>query len=755
MNMPTEIVTALLAAQKIDRRGFLTFAAKGLALAFVLPVAGRIDEAHAAAPTDLNAFVHIGTDGSITLSFGGAEMGQGSMSGLPQILAEELMVDWTQIIVEQALVVPGVSYPTGGSSAVSRRYSTLRNAGAAARELLIKAAMAVTGDGNRDHYRAERAQVIHTAATPNVAWPYGALATAAASQTVPADLRLTNPANFRLIGKPVPRVDIPSKVDGSAKYGIDIWFPDMVFAAIKHCPTIGGTLASLPAKPAAALALVPCTASDTRGNVIAGSTNAVAVVATNTWLAFKLASSLSVSWKLPSSTGDVDSTQILALAKSMMATGAALLAEPAPPATTPPTPPYPAAPYEASVNADLGPTPTVNATYTLPYLAHATMEVLNCTVRMKYSGTGVATGCEIWAPTQAAATVALNAAKLTLLPASAITVHTTFLGGGLGRKIEQDYICQAIQVAMAVKKPVKLTWRREEDFAHDQYRPLALANVRATLSGGMIRAWSYRTVSQSISAQRGRLAAGFVDGQAVEGAVRLHYALGNHIVEWVPLAAGVPVGYWRSVGASINAFAVESMMDELARAAGKDPFQFRYDHLASNPDQRAYKVLWAADLMSSPWRKTLPAGHAWGVAIAESFGTIVCEVVDVSQPAAGSLRVHRVACVVDCGTVINPDSVEAQMQGGILHALNATLWGQTTFTAGKANQLNFKNYRVMRQNEMPQVTVQIIASANPPSGIGEPGVPPLAPALANAYARLTGTRIRTLPFFPGAVMGGI
>jgi isoquinoline 1-oxidoreductase subunit beta len=382
------------------------------------------------------------------------------------------------------------------------------------------------------------------------------------------------------------------------------------------------------------------------------------------------------------------------------------------------------------------------------------MEVPSCTVKMTFSGS-TPTFCEIWAPTQAAGWVVNTATKLTKLPSSAIVVHTTFLGGGLGRKIEQDYIWQAIQVALVVKKPVKLTWRREEDLAHDQYRPFALANVAATLSSGKIKAWSYRTVSQSILGQRGWLGPGFVDSQAVEGAVHLPYDLGNHLVEWVPLTAGIPVGFWRSVGASINAFAVESTMDELAKAAGQDPFKFRYDHLASSAAQRFYSVLGAADLMSSSWRKTLPAGRAWGLAIAESFGTVVCEVVEISQPAAGSLRVHRVDCVVDCGTVINPDSVEAQMQGGILHALNATLWGQSTFTAGKASQQNFNRYRVMRLSEMPTVKVQILGSTNPPSGVGEPGVPPLAPALANAYARLKGIRVYKLPFFPGATMGGL
>jgi isoquinoline 1-oxidoreductase beta subunit len=768
MHKPTDISTEILSAaagQRISRRGFLSFAVNGLALAFVMPIVGRIGNLEAATtPTDLaNAYIHIGTDGTITLAFGGAEMGQGSMSGLPQILAEELMVDWEQILVQQWLFDPLVSYLTGGSSAVSGRFTTLLKAGAAARELLIAAAMLKTGDPTRSRYRAESAQVFYSGGpSPSASWVYADLAVGAASAAAKSLLPagdpplLADPLNYRLIGQPVQRVDIPAKVDGSAKYGIDVWFPDMKFAAIKHCPIIGGKLlaANIPPKPAAALALVPCTASDTRGKVVAGTTNAVAVVATNSWLAFKLANSLSVKWTLPTATSDVDSNGILSLANSLMATGSAILAEPAPPATSPPTPPYAAGPYETSVGLDLGTTPTVVAKYTLPYLAHATMEVPNCTVKITFSGS-TPTFCEIWAPTQAAGWVVNSATTLTKLPSSAIVVHTTFLGGGLGRKIEQDYIWQAIQVALAVKAPVKVTWRREEDLQHDQYRPFALANVAATLSGGKIKAWSYRTVSQSILGQRGWLGPGFVDSQAVEGAVHLAYDLGNHLVEWVPLTAGIPVGFWRSVGSSINAFAVESTMDELAKAAGKDPFKFRYDHLTSSAAQRMYSVLGAADLMSSSWRKALPAGRAWGVAIAESFGTVVCEVVEISQPAAGSLRVHRVDCVVDCGTVINPDSVEAQMQGGILHALNATLWGESTFTAGKANQSNFNRYRVMRLSEMPVVKVQILDSTRPPSGVGEPAVPPLAPALANAYARLTGNRVYKLPFFPGATMGGL
>ena len=748
MNSPIGVPASAL--PQMDRRGFLTLAAKGLALAFVVPLAGRMGSVAAATATPgqlANAYIHIDPSGTITLAFGGAEMGQGAMSGLSQILAEELMADWNQITVVQSLVDPVVSYFTGGSSAVSGRYATLRNAGAAAREMLIAAAMAAKGDGSRDNFTAASAIVKHV--PTGTTWTYGSLAVAAAAQPVPADLRLTAPASFRLIGKRVPRVDIPAKVDGSAKYGIDVWFPNMVFAAIRHCPTIGGTLAKTPSLPSGAIAIVPCTASDSRGKVTAGSVNAFAVVASNTWLAMRLANAASATWTLPASTTDVDSAQIAARAATLMTGGAALVAEPAPPTGYTPATYAPAA--EVQVAGALG-TPTVSATYTLPYLAHATMEVLNCTVSIVFSGT-VPVTCEIWAPTQGASAGAALAGTITKLPAASITVHTTLLGGGLGRKFEMDYVRQALEVGMAVKRPVKLTWKREEDFAHDQYRPYAQVNLKATLASGLIKAWSCRNVSQAILGQRGWLPPGAVDSQAVEGAVRLPYALGTSLVEWVPLPAGIPVGFWRSVGASINGFAVESMIDELAIAAKVDPFTFRYNHLANSP--RVQAVLWAADLATQAWRNTLAAGHAWGVAIVESFGTIVCEVVEISQPAAGTMKVHRVHCVIDCGTVINPDSVEAQMQGGIVHALNAALWGQSTFSAGKAVQQNFRNYRVMRMTEMPQVTVQIVASANPPSGVGEPGVPPLAPALANAYARLTGNRVRTLPFFPTATMGGL
>lgn len=752
MNPQTSPDGAPVPASDFSRRNFLVTLAGGLSLGFFLPSGGRMLGAVPAADTQINAWIRIGTDGKATLLYGGAEMGQGAMSGLAQILAEELKVAWNQVVIQQSDANPQVSYTTGGSSAVSRRYTPLRTAGATARELLVASAMVLTGDTDRARYGAADGVVTYTPLTGSpVSWGYGQLAagatSAAAQALVPNPLpasALTPQAAFQLIGKPLARPDIPPKTNGEAKFGIDVFLPGMVFAAIRHCPTFGGVLAQTPALPSGAIAVVACRASDTRGAVLKDTYNAVAVVANNTWQASKLARSLKVSWKLPASTANVDSASLWNLAGQLMLTGQPLLAE-----TSEATTDYVAA--ESAVESAMQAAgPAMEATFRLPHLAHATFEPLACTASITFSSTGAPLSCEVWAPNQAALSVVKTVTAVTgITDTSKIVVHTTFLGGGLGRKIEQDYVSQAIQIALAVKRPVKLTWMREEDFGHDQYRPMALVRVKAALAAdGTIAAWSYRNVSPSILGQRGRTG---VDSQAVEGSVRLHYSRGSHVTEWIPLPSGIPVGFWRSVGSSINAFAVERMMDLLARQAGVDPFIFRQRAIT---DDRALAVLQAADQLSS-WRKTLPAGRAWGMALAESFGTIVCEVVEISQPALGSLTVHRVACVVDCGTVINPDSVEAQMQGSIVHGLTAALWGEMTFVNGVASQTNFNRYRMLRLNEMPVITVQIIPSTNPPSGVGEPGVPPIAPAIANAYSVLTKTEVNTLPLFPGATMGGI
>ena len=716
-----------MAAGGVDRRDFLATSASGLGflLGFWVDGATRVTKAAGlpAAQTAVNAYIRIGSDESITILFGGCEMGQGSMSGLAQIVAEDLMVDWGQIKVETA-PASAISYLTGGSSAVRGRYTTLRKAGATAREMLIAAAAKTWNVPATDCF-AQQAKVIHR--PTNRALTYGALAAVASTMPVPADPPLTAPANFRLIGKTLPRVDIPAKVNGSAVYGIDVRLDNMVYAVVKHCPTMGGTLARVPATPSGAIAVVPLVTPDNRGDVVGGTVNAVAVVSTNTWKAWQQARQLQVAWTIPASAANLTSAPMLSQAQQLMATGTPLVAE-----------------SNGDVNgAMLGARKVLELTYTFPYLAHATLEPMNCTANVK------ADSCEVWAPNQAANWVLNTARAVTGLPPEKIKVNTTYLGGGLGRKIEQDYVSQAIQVSKALGRPVKLFWPREEDFQHDQYRPMAVVKIKAGLDGaGNIVAWQARNVSPSILGQRGWLPPGVADSQATEGLTQLPYAMSTSRSEWVRHNAGVPVGFWRSVGHSINAYAVECMIDELAEASGVgDPLRYRQLLAAGHP--RAKAVLDRADQLST-WRNALPPGRAWGVAYAESFNTLVCQVVECSAPTAGAVQVHRVLIVVDCGFAVNPGSVEAQMQGGMVHGLSSALWGQIPFTNGVAQVRNFSNYRCVRLREMPAVQVDILNSGTPTGGTGEPATPPIGPAVANAYYRLTKQRIRSLPMFPAA-----
>jgi isoquinoline 1-oxidoreductase beta subunit len=730
----------------------------GLCVGFHLNKNGLLDEAAAATDHQINAYIRIGTDNRVTILFGGCEFGQGSMTGLAQIIAEELMVDWNQVTVTPCdasvdATGRGVSYPTvidpctgkavsivyltGGSSATRGRYNALRAAGATARSMLINAGAELMGV-SADQCHAENGTV--RVNDGSNAKSYGELAGIAANaKYCPATVMLTDPANFRLIGENIPRVDLPLKTNGKAIYGIDVRLPGMLYGVVKHCPTMGGTLSSTPRTPAGAQFVFPLTAELNRGVVIRGTTNAVAVLAGNTWAALQAAKSLQASWTIPAASLSIDSQVILAQAQSLMQTGTGLNAE-------------------KSGNPDSEITNALNkidSTYYVPYMPHVCMEVLNCTVN--YSGSK----CEIWAPTQSSGAVATTAKALTGLTTSQIIVHTTLLGGGLGRKFEVDFVSQAIQAAMQLYQKtgsgcVKLMWPREEDFANDQFRPMSLVRVQLGINNGAV-SLKYRAVSPSIRQQRQAdptLPLTTADSLAVEGAAASNYGFYARQVEHVWHPAGVPVGYWRSVGHSINSFVLESALDELAHKANLDPLELRRQLLASNTVNpkaaRALAVVNAAAELS-PWRNSLPAGHAWGIAYAEAYGSLVCEVVDVSQPVAGSLRVHRVACAIDCGVAINPRSIEQQMQGGIVHGLNAALWGQQVFVAGKASSKNFNSWRMLRANEMPQVQVVIVESGQQfVGGVGEPGVPPIAPAVANAYYRLTGTRVYNLPFCPNA-----
>lgn len=739
------------------RRRFLVSAAGGLVLGLALPeLTGRRGEAVAATTTQVNTWLAIGSDDSITLTIGSSEMGQGSFSGLAQVLAEDLMVDYARIATVQGaptLANPapvGSAIATAGSGVTRGNYWRMRDAGATAREMLVQAAMNAQGDQDRSRYAVGNGVITHVPSGQKRT--YGQVAAAAALLTPPANAPLVADGALALIGKTVPRLDIPAKVDGSAKYGIDVRLPGMVYAVVRHCPTFGGKLAATPATPSGMVAVVPLSvaAGTGRGTETTGLVNAVAVVGPNTWDTWQAAKRLKVKWTLPASATAWNDAQFLAQAQQLALNATPYVAGGANPPGTLYT-------VEASAqdpaDALAGAAKTVEATYTLPYVAHACMEVLNCTVDYV---PGVK--CDIHAPTQAARAVLALAMALTGMPENQIRVFTTYLGGGLGRKYEVDFVSQAIQVAMAVKRPVKLTWPREEDFTRDQYRPMALVRAKAGLdAAGHIVGWTYRNVSPSILGQRGTVPGPKGDSQGSEASHDLPYDLGAKRIEWVSHPSPIPVGFWRSVGASINTFAVESMIDELATAAGQDPYLFRRSRLT---DPRWIAVLDAAATLGN-WFAPLPAGRARGIAIGSAFNSIVAEVVEISAVTTSAVRVNRVSAAIDCYLHVNPGAVEAQITGGVVHGLNAALYGRQSFVGGVAQGRNFNRNRMIRLNEMPQVAVTIVPTPPAPSrttaigGVGELGVPTLAPALASAVFRLTGARKRSLPLFPGATMGGL
>ena len=737
------------AAASLDRRQFLA-ATTGLTLGLTLG-----GKAEAAAPTAVNAWLTIGQDGSITLASGASDMGQGSFSGLAQILCEDLMVDPAAARVVPAapsLASPapvGAAINTVGSSVTRNNFWRLRDAAAIAREMLVGAAMLELGDSVRANFVVANGLVTHTPSGRSIG--YGRLAAAAARLPVPASAPLVPDAELRCIGKSLPRADIPAKVDGSTVYGIDVRRPGMVYAAIRHCPSFGGVLAATPATPSGAMAVVPVKVAPgtARGLEAVGNVNAVAVVGPTTWDAWQAAKRLSLKWTLPANAAALNSTQFLADAQALMEGAAPYAVGAANGPGTAYTVERSGMPEAAIAAADL----KLGAVYSLPYVAHACMEVLNCTVDYQ---PGVS--CEVWAPTQSAKSALTLVMALTGMTAAQVTVHVTALGGGLGRKAELDFISQAVQVAMAIRKPVKLMWPREEDFTHDQYRPMALVRVRAGLNrSGQVLGWTYRNVSPSILGQRGAVLPATGDSQGYEASQALPYDFGARLTEWVSHTAGIPVGFWRSVGASINTFAVESMVDELAAAAGADPYQYRRARLT---DPRWLAVLDAA-AQAAGWGGAVPAGRARGIAIGTAFNTIVAQVVEVAASGTGSSagpKVTRVWLAIDCGWVVNPNSVEAQLVGGVVHGLNSALYGRQTFVNGAAQAKNFNASRMIRLGEMPQVVVKLMPQPAQLSrsavmgGVGELGVPTLAPALANAWARLSGKRVRALPFYPNATM---
>ncbi len=713
-----------LATPVMQRRNFLKVsaaAAGGLLLGITIPLRSR---AMAAGGTEISAWISIAPDETVTIQVGSSEMGQGVLTSLPQIVAEELMADWSK--VKTLMAPPASAYfnpmyqqqLTAGSGSVRGYFDAMLKAGATAREMLVTAA------ANQLGVSPSACTVSDGVVTANgQSRTFGEVAAEAALLPPPANpVILSASRGYLHIGQSVKRLDIPSKVNGSAKFGIDARIPGMVYAAIKHCPVFGGTVASTPATPAGAIAVV-------------NLGNAVAVVANDTWAAFRLTRTLSVSWDYPANTDSVDSSKIADKAASLMATGTAAVAE-----------------AKGDLAAGFAKAKKrITSTYSFPYLPHACMEPLSCTVEL------TADACTIFAPTQAPDAVQAVAAAVTGLAPSAISVTSLMMGGGLGRKFEIDYVKQAVTIAKQVGQPVKLTWSREEDFANDQYRPMALVKAKTGIDGkGNVTASLFRIVSPSILFQRSWILDGEADNQCTEGCIDLPYDFGSRKTEYVRHPAEIPVGFWRSVGHSINAFVVESAIDEAAKAAGINPYKYRRKLLAGNA--RALKVLAAAAKLGR-WGTRLPRGHARGIAYAESFGSLTAQVVQIAKVAgSGSppkIRVVKVSVAVDCGMVVNPDIARAQIEGGVIHGLNAAQWGRLQFDNGRIQQRNFDEFKMMRLRDAPKIAVTFINTAGAAlGGIGEVGVPAVGPALANAYAKLTGIRKRKLPLGISKASGG-
>src|SRR5881628_1231655 len=711
---------------RTSRREFIQTSAS-LVLSFYLPPRS----AAARAPTGAadfapNAWVRVGGDGIVTLTVDKSEMGQGSQTGLAMILAEELEADWSTVRlgpVPENPVAWSRTMRTGGSNAIRSSWEPLRKAGATAREMLIAAA-AEAWKVDRTTCRAENGAVIHGPTGRRL--PYGKLATRAATLAVPSDVPLKDPKDFHLIGKRVPRLDTPSKVDGSAVFGIDVKVPGMLVASIERSPVLGGRVKRVNADKAKALpgvrhvvALEPSSWIGTNGAWAAGCAAGVAVVAETYWQAVQGRRALEIEWDEGEAAG-LDSAGI----RAQLAT----LAER--PGVVAQTLGDPAAALAGAARA-------IEAVYEVPFLHHATMEPMNCTAHVR------ADGVEVWAPTQNQGDAQRVAAEVTGLSSEKVRIHTTFSGGGFGRRLEPDFVSEAVRVSKAVGAPVKVIWSREDDVQHGFYRPATYNKFAAGLdAAGAPVAWTHRIVAPPILLKFGPLDKG-IDRTLIDGAANLPYAIPNVAVDQVAVdLLPIPRGFWRSVGISQNAFVTESFFDEVATAAGKDPFELRRQLLHDKP--RHLRTLELAAKQAG-WGSPLPAGRGRGIAIAEWDPTVCAQVAEVSAGPDGSVRVHRVVCAVDCGPTVNVGQIEAQLQGGIVYGLTAALYGEITIERGRVKQSNFTDYPMLHINEMPVVEVHVVPSNDKQGGIGEPSVGPIAPAVCNAIFAATGKRVRRLP----------
>ena len=710
---------------KISRRYFLKSGfvfGGGLILGFYFNPPGSLGEAGAEPPATFvpNAFIRIGTDDLVTIIVNKSEMGQGVYTSLPMLIAEELECDWNKIRVEPAPVDPAYNHTqwgpmqgTGGSTSVRSEWERFRKAGAAAREMLIAAA-AATWNVDKATCYAEKGRVYHT---NGKSLTFGQLVMKAADMPVPKAVTLKDPSSFKIIGKPTKRLDTPGKTDGKAIFGIDVQVPGMLTALIARPPVFGGRVVSVKADKARKIPGVKDVLQVPSG---------VAVIADGFWPAKKGRDLLDIVWE-DGEGAKLSTAGMREQYKSLAKTQGKIARKEGNPE-----------------QAFRGAAKRISAEYEVPYLSHALMEPLNCLVDYR------ADGCEIWTGTQSQTADRNAAAQVLGLKREQVKLHTTLLGGGFGRRANPyaDFVTEAAHVAKAVKKPVKVIWTREDDIRGGYYRPLWYDRISAALDAeGNPVAWRHTIVGQSIleGTHFKAMIKDGIDATSVEGAEDIPYDIPNIHVDLHSPKNVVPVQWWRSVGHSHTAFVVEGFIDELAYAAKKDPYEFRRKLLAKHPRHKGALELAA---QKAGWGTSLPAGRARGIAVHESFGSLVAQVAEVSVSNDGKVQVHRVVCAIDCGRVVNPDTIAAQMEGGIVFGLTAALYGEITLKKGRVEQSNFHNYPMLRIREMPKVEVYTVQSREPLGGVGEPGVPPIAPAVANAIFAATGKRIRTLPILP-------
>jgi len=689
--------------------------AGGLLLGFqLLPARSAARVSGAGGEFVPNAFIRIDRAGVITLIMPQVEMGQGVYTSLAMILAEELDASFEKVVLEAAppneklYANPAFGVQaTGNSNSIRAFWLPLRKAAAGTREMLVKAA-SQTWNVDPSSLRTADSTVIHEASGRKLG--YGALAARATGQTPPADPKLKSKDQFKLIGKPLKRLDTPDKVNGRALYGIDALPKGVKFAALAASPVFGGKVDHVDDQAAKAIPGV-------RQVVVLD--DLVAVVGDHFWAAKQGLEALKISWN-EGSNASVDQTQVWKQAEAASRTQGAV------------------AKSVGDAEKGLSQGERVDAEYRLPFLAHAPMEPINCTVHVRSDG------CEIWVGTQVNGRTQAIAAKICGLPLEKVIVHNHLLGGGFGRRLEVDGTEKAVRIAQHVEGPVKVVWSREEDIQHDLYRPVYLDRLSASLSDGKIVAWQHRVTGSSILArwlppafQKG------IDGDAVDSAVDVPYAIPNLRIEYVrDEPPAVPTGFWRGVGPNNNVFAIESFIDELALRVSKDPVAFRREMLQGAPRLLAVLNL-AAE--KSGWGQPLPKRSGRGVAVQTSFASYIATVAEVEVDAAGEVRVKRIVCAVDSGTAVNPDTVVAQLEGGLIFGLTAALYGEITIAKGRVEQHNFNDYRMVRIDEVPAIEVHLAPSDESPGGIGETGTTAAPPAVSNAIFAATGVRLRRLP----------